>query len=79
MISWKFKTQDQRPIGLDIGNDSIKMIQLLMNDGQLSVIAAEKTRIDPSINGDTQKRRGFVISAIKRMLAEGNFSEVYPV
>jgi len=49
------------------------MIQLLMNGEQISVIAAEKARIDPSINGDGQKRRGFVISAIRRMLENGNF------
>jgi len=49
------------------------MIQLLMNGEQLSVIAAQKARIDPGINGDGQERSRFVISAIKRMLTEGNF------
>jgi type IV pilus assembly protein PilM len=49
------------------------MIQLLMNGEQISVIAAQKARIDPSINGDGQKRRSFVISAIRRMLEDGNF------
>jgi type IV pilus assembly protein PilM len=73
MISRCLKTRGLRPIGLDIGNNSIKMIQLLINGTQLSVIAAEKTRIDPNINGDIEARRCFVISAIKRMLAEGNF------
>ena len=73
MISCGLKTRCLRPIGLDIGHNSIKMIQLLMNGEQISVIAAEKARIDPSINGDGQKRRGFVISAIRRMLENGNF------
>jgi len=49
------------------------MIQLLMNGEQLSVIAAQKARIDPGINGDGQERSRFVISAIRQMLAEGNF------
>jgi type IV pilus assembly protein PilM len=49
------------------------MIQLLINGEQLSVIAAQKARIDPGINGDGQARRSFVISAIRRMLTEGNF------
>jgi type IV pilus assembly protein PilM len=49
------------------------MIQLLMNGEQISVIAAEKARIDPGINGDGQKRRCFVISAIRRMLEKGKF------
>ena len=73
MISWDLKTRCLRPIGLDIGHNSIKMIQLLMNGEQISVIAAQKARIDPSINGDGQKRRSFVISAIRRMLEKGNF------
>jgi len=49
------------------------MIQLLMNGEQLSVIAAQKARIDPGINGDGQERSWFVVSAIKQILAEGNF------
>ena len=73
MISWGLKTRGLRPIGLDIGHNSIKMIQLLINGEQLSVIAARKARIDPGINGDGQERSRFVISAIRQMLAEGNF------
>jgi type IV pilus assembly protein PilM len=49
------------------------MIQLAVNGGHISVPAAEKVRIDAGINGDEQARRSFVISAIKQMLAEGNF------
>lgn len=73
MINCGLKTRCLRPIGLDIGHNSIKMIQLLMNGRQISVIAAEKARIDPGINGDWQKRRSFVISAIRKMLEKGNF------
>jgi len=73
MISWGLKTRALRPIGLDIGHNSIKMIQLLMDKEQISVIAAEKVRIDSGINGDGQKRRSFIISAIRKMLEKGNF------
>jgi len=73
MINCGLKTRCLRPIGLDIGHNSIKMIQLLMNGRQISVIAAEKARIDSGINGDGQKRRSFVISAIRKMLEKGNF------
>ena len=73
MISWSLKTRGLRPIGLDIGHNSIKMIQLQMNEEQISVIAAEKVRIDSSINGDGQKRRSFIISSIRRMLENGKF------
>jgi len=73
MISWKLKTRSQRPIGLDIGHNSIKMLQLAINEGHISVLEANKLRVDPRINGDGEERRSFVISAIKQMLADGNF------
>jgi len=49
------------------------MIQLAINGGHISVLAADKARIDPRINGDAEERRSFVVSKIKQMLAEGNF------
>jgi type IV pilus assembly protein PilM len=49
------------------------MIQLLINGEQISVLAADKTHIENGINDDEQTRRSFVISAIKRMLSNGNF------
>ena len=73
MISWSLKNRSLRPIGLDIGYSSIKMIQLVISGGRISVLAADKARIDASINGDEQERRNFIISTVKRMLAEGNF------
>ena len=73
MVSWRFKTRGLQPIGLDIGHNSVKMIQLVSNGNQISVLAADKVCIDPSINGNEQQRRNFVISAIKQMLVKGNF------
>ena len=72
MISWTLKSRGLLPIGLDIGHNSIKMIQLMVNGEQLSVIAARKTRIDHGIS-DEQEKNGFIVSAIKRMLTEGHF------
>ncbi len=73
MISWILKTRGLQPIGLDIGHHSVKMIQLISNGSHTSVLAADKVRIEPGINGDEEKRRNFVLSAIKQMLAKGNF------
>ena len=73
MICWSLKTRGLRPIGLDIGHNSIKMIQLAINGERISVLAADETRIDSSVNGDEQARRSFAISAIERMLDRGNF------
>lgn len=73
MVNWGLKKRGLRPIGLDIGHGSIRMIQLLVDDGQISVYAADETRIGTDPNGDEQARRHAIISAIKRILAKGNF------
>jgi type IV pilus assembly protein PilM len=73
MVAWGLKFRTQQPIGLDIGHNSIKMIQLDIRDEQISIIAADEARIDAGINGDEQSRRVFIISAINRMLASGSF------
>ncbi len=74
MISLNFKNRSLRPIGLDIGHSSVKMIQLMVTGGQIRVIAADKVHIEPGMNGDDEQRRNVVISAIKQMLAKGKFS-----
>ena len=66
---WKFKNQNMRPIGLDIGHDSIKMIQLVVDGGHIKVLAADKVRIDSYLEDDSEGRRNFIISAIRRILA----------
>jgi type IV pilus assembly protein PilM len=49
------------------------MIQLAINGGHTSVLAADKARIDSHVNGDARERRSFVVSKIKQMLTQGNF------
>lgn len=73
MISWGYKTRNLRPIGLDIGHNSIKMIQLVINGEQISVLAADEARIESNINGDEQGRKDYIVSSIKQMLSRGNF------
>ncbi|MHC4413213.1 MAG: pilus assembly protein PilM [Planctomycetota bacterium] len=75
MIRWRLRNRSILPIGLDIGNDSIKMIQLVAEDGNLSVIAADKVCIACDIEEDTTKKRDFIVSAIKQMLKRGNFQK----
>jgi len=73
MIDWKFKTSNCRPIGLDIGHHSIRMIQLATGRGHISVLAAAEVRVDADVRDNEAKRRGFIISAIKQMLTNGGF------
>jgi len=74
MIGFGWKNQSLRPIGLDIGNDYIKMIQLVCGKGHISVQAAGKMRIDNCVKDDPKEKRKFIISAMSQMLEEGNFS-----
>jgi type IV pilus assembly protein PilM len=73
MVSFGFKTREVRPIGLDIGHNSIKMIQLVVHGEQITVLAADEARIESNSNSDEQERRKFIISSIRKMLARGNF------
>jgi type IV pilus assembly protein PilM len=73
MISWNFKSRNLSPIGLDIGNYSIKMIQLAVSNNRIAVVAADETRIDHSINKNSEERRNFVVFSLQRMLANGKF------
>ena len=73
MISWGIKTRGLRPIGLDIGHNSIKMLQLAIDGEQVSVVAADEVRLNTGMNPDDQTGQQFVVSAIKQMLARGNF------
>ena len=62
-----------RPIGLDIGSSSIKMVQLKVDGGDVSVIAAEKVEMDPGLCEDEQQKNEFIVSSIKKMLDRGGF------
>jgi type IV pilus assembly protein PilM len=73
MISLDLKNRTIRPIGLDIGHHSIKMIQLAVIGEKLIVHAAEEARFDIDSEKDDQARRDAITAIIKRMLARGGF------
>lgn len=73
MIRWNLKTRAVRPIGLDIGHNSIKMIQLAANGTHLSVLAADKVYIDRGVREDEQRKREFIVSAVRDMYSRGSF------
>jgi len=73
MIGWGMRTRGLRPIGLDIGHNSIKMLQLAVNGEQTSVVAADEISLEPDANPDEQTRQQSVVSAIRQMLGRGSF------
>ncbi len=73
MVEFGLKMRHIRPIGLDIGNSSIKMMQLAVTGDRISVAAADRVRIEASLYEDPEGRRDFIVSAIKEMLSNGKF------
>ncbi len=73
MISLDLKNRTIRPIGLDIGHHSVKMIQLAVNGDRIIVHAADEAHIDIESEKDDQMRRNAITAAIKRVLARGDF------
>ncbi len=68
-----FKTRCVQPIALDIGHDSIKMLQLEIGNSGAGVIAADKVHMPPEAFGDESVRRTFVTEQVLRMLDNGSF------
>jgi len=73
MMSFKLKNKCYRPIGLDIGHDSVKMIQFMIHEDYVSIAAASKVAIDKDLCDDSSKYQQFVVSSIDKMLGSGNF------
>ena len=65
----------QKPglIGLDIGHDSIKMIQLSRTDDDHRIFAAEKAAIFASIHADEKDSKDIAVSSVRHMLEKGGF------
>jgi type IV pilus assembly protein PilM len=64
-------SQKHAPIGLDIGPDYVRMIQLGQGDGKVSVIAADQFMLSCETDGDSQTA---IAGAIEDMLARTQFS-----
>jgi type IV pilus assembly protein PilM len=61
------------PIGLDIGRNSIKMLQMQFDAERVIVTAADERQLSPEISEDEQARTEATIAAIKEMLVRGGF------
>ena len=68
-----FINKKNGPIGLDISNNSIKMIQLAHSRNGIRVIAADETSFSHNLGDDSYARKNFAVSAVKEMLARTDF------
>lgn len=61
------------PIGLDIGTDSIRMLQLQDSQGELSVRASGQWQFSPTAQRDPAQRKQETVSAIRDILRKADF------
>ena len=71
MRYWNLRRRHIGPIGLDIGHDSIKMLQLSGDGQRLSVHRMQKRR-RPASNDELNERQDLILT-IRQMLEEGDF------
>lgn len=61
------------PIGLDLGHESIKMLQLEASASSLSVLAAARRAIPADAPADGEGRRAVAIDLVRHTLRQGGF------
>ncbi len=66
-------TRKIKPIGLDIGNNAVRMIQFAIEADRVALIAADEVRLDLDSSDDVEKRTDAITSAIKQILSKGGF------
>jgi type IV pilus assembly protein PilM len=71
--NWITANQELRPIGLDIGHRSLKMVQLAVGAGRATVLAVRRAPIEVRLPYDSEERRQSIVATIRRLLAEGPF------
>ena len=69
---WNPLRKNRWPIALDIGSDSVKMLQLAEDAGQVLVAACGRRKL-PSDVQDPQRRRELTVSAVREMLSTAPF------
>jgi type IV pilus assembly protein PilM len=72
---FNFLNTKTSPIGLDVGCNSVKMLQLEGGGDKMVVLAADEVRLGPGIWDDEQAGRDAAIIAIKGILARGHFQK----
>lgn len=63
-----------QPIGLDIGSDSVRMLQLEVANNQLSVLAAAQQQLPDDAKNDANRRIPAAVEIIKSMITQPGFS-----
>ncbi len=71
--NWVTANQKVQPIGLDIGRNMLKMVQVAVCEDHLRLLAARRLPVDPNVAWDTREGRSVLALAIRQLLASGDF------
>lgn len=63
------------PIGLDVGCNSVKMLQLESSEDKTTVIAADEAQLGPESWEDEEAARSATVAAIREILSRGRFQK----
>lgn len=70
--SWITRGQRILPIGLDIGDSAIKMVQLALADDGMRVLASDWAPLDEDVTEEDARRR-LIVRTIRQLLTRGHF------
>jgi len=71
--NWMIINQKIQPIGLDIGQSSVKIVQMALAADRIKILAAGRASVDPGLACDSPERRKALVLAVKQLLSEGDF------
>ena len=69
----RLKRAQVQPIGLDVGHDSVKMLQLEVSGETLSVVAASKRELPAEAKGDPKLALPAAMDLVRQMMRHGGF------
>lgn len=67
------KKNSDHPIGLDVGDHGVKLMQLASRNGKLAVTSAAQARLPEGLKADSPNYLGELSNAIGQALSAGNF------
>lgn len=70
---FKLSRTQAQPIGVDLGFDAVKMIQLEVADGSLKVVAAARQALPPEVREQPELRIPVAMDIVRRILRGGEF------
>ena len=73
ILMFKFSKSHAYSIGVDIGDDSLKLVQLGENGNGISLIAGQSENLPEGVKAGSSQWQRWVIEAIRQLISKGDF------